>query len=306
MKKNISKQIDKVITDLCDSKSYNLVYHAPKQDEIMPSVENTRRIVEFLREVLFPGYFGNSALKPENMKYYTGVTIDKIFHRLSKEILCCLCFTCKNEKKSNCNKCNELSKNLSAEFISFLPQIRKLLTTDVIAAYNSDPAAGNYGEVIFCYPAIRALTNYRIAHHLLKLNVPLLPRIITEMAHSETGIDIHPGAKIGEGLFIDHGTAVVIGETAEIGKNCVLFHNVTIGGTGKHKGKRHPTIGDNVMIGTGATLLGPIKVGNNVKIGAESVIIMHDIPSDCTVIGVPGKIVKLNGEKVDIKLGKTL
>ena len=120
-----------------------------------------------------------------------------------------------------------------------------------------------------------------------------------------THIEIHPGAAIGKGFFIDHGTGIVIGETAVIGKNCVMYHKVTLGGTGKHTGKRHPTIGNNVMLGTASTLLGPIKVGNNVKVGAETFIINHDVPSDCTVVGAPGKIVKLKGKKFHKKLTKS-
>jgi len=175
---------------------------------------------------------------------------------------------------------------------------------DIKVIYKNDPAAK--GLEFLLYPGLHAIICHRyIAHPLYKAKLFFLSRLVSQISRFFTNIEIHPGAKIGKGFFIDHGSAIVIGETAEIGENCTLFHNVTIGGTGKHKGKRHPTIGKNVYIGTGATLLGPITIGDNVKIGAESVIIMHDVPSNCTVVGAPGRIVRLNGEKVDIKLERT-
>jgi serine O-acetyltransferase len=175
---------------------------------------------------------------------------------------------------------------------------------DIKAIYRNDPAAR--GIQFILYPGLHSIVLHRyLIHPLYIIKLKFWARLFSQISRFFTGIEIHPGAKIGKGFFIDHGSAIVIGETAVLGKNCVIFHNVTIGGTGKHEGKRHPTIGDNVLIGTGATLLGPIKVGNNVKIGAESVVIMHDIPSNCTVVGAPGKIVKLNGEKANVNLEKT-
>ena len=167
---------------------------------------------------------------------------------------------------------------------------------DIKAIKRNDPAAKNMIEVMLCYTALHAIFIHRIAHFLhTKLRIPVLPRLISVLIRFWSGIEIHPGAKIGKGFFIDHGTGVVIGETAEIGDNCVLFHGVTLGGTGHHKDKRHPTVGKNVLIGANATLLGPIKVGDNSKIGATTVIINRDVPPDCTVVGAPGKIVKRNG-----------
>lgn len=175
---------------------------------------------------------------------------------------------------------------------------------DIKVISKNDPAAK--GLQFLLYPGLHAIVIHRyISHPLYKINLMFLARLISQISRFITGIEIHPGAKIGRGFFIDHGSAIVIGETAELGKNCIIYHNVTIGGTGKHKGKRHPTIGDNVLIGTGATLLGPINVGNNAKIGAETVVIMHDIPPDSTVVGAPGRIVKLNGSKVDLRLERT-
>jgi serine O-acetyltransferase len=171
---------------------------------------------------------------------------------------------------------------------------------DIKAIYRNDPAVRNIEFLL--YPGLHAIIIHRFTHLLWKLKIPFLPRLLSQISRFLTGIEIHPGAKVGKGFFMDHGMGVVIGETTQIGDNCVLFHNVTLGGTGKHKGKRHPTIGNNVMIGTGAILLGPIKVGNNVKIGANTFILMQDVPDNTTVAGTPGRIVKMNGQSVSIKL----
>jgi serine O-acetyltransferase len=149
-----------------------------------------------------------------------------------------------------------------------------------------------------------AIIMHRVAHFLYNFRIPFIPRLISQFNRFFTGIEIHPGAKIGKGFFIDHGMGTVIGETAEIGDNCILFHNITLGGIGKEKGKRHPTLGNNVLVGTGAIILGRVTIGNNVKIGANTFIINHDtkIPDNATVVGIPGKIVKLKNKKVNIKL----
>lgn len=176
---------------------------------------------------------------------------------------------------------------------------------DIKAISKNDPAAR--GLEPFLYPGLHAIVVHRhISHNLYKINLKFLARAMSQIMRFLTGIEIHPGAKIGKSFFIDHGMGLVIGETSVIGKNCIMFHSVSLGGTGKHKIKRHPSIGNNVLIGTHATLLGPIKIGNNVKIGAETVIINHDVPDNCTVVGAPGKIVKLNGKKVNLKLKKSI
>lgn len=177
------------------------------------------------------------------------------------------------------------------------------LIEDIKAIYRNDPAVRNIEFLL--YPGLHAIIIHRFTHFLWKLKIPFIPRFISQLNRFITGIEIHPGAKIGKGFFIDHGMGIVIGETTEIGDNCVLFHNVTLGGTGKHKGKRHPTIGHNVMIGTGAILLGPITVGNNVKIGANTFVLMRDIPDNVTVAGVPGRIVKRDGNLSEETLLKT-
>lgn len=168
---------------------------------------------------------------------------------------------------------------------------------DIKAVFERDPAARNIFEVILCYPGLHAVILHRIAHFLWKLRIPLLPRLISHISRLLTGIEIHPGAKIGKGFFIDHGMGVVIGETTEIGDNVTLFQGVTLGGTGKERGKRHPTVGNNVVIGAGAKILGPVKIGDNVKIGAGSVVIT-DVPPNSTVVGVPGRIVRRKGQRV--------
>jgi len=168
---------------------------------------------------------------------------------------------------------------------------------DIKAIYKNDPAAKNIEFLL--YPSFHAIFFHRLIHWLWTIGVPFFPRLFSQISRFLTGLEIHPGATIGEGFFVDHGAGVVIGETTEIGENCVMFHNVTLGGTGKHRGKRHPTIGENVLIGTGAILLGPITVGDNVKIGANSYIFMRDVPPNCTVAGVPARIVKRDGKRVD-------
>ncbi len=181
--------------------------------------------------------------------------------------------------------------------------IFRTIIEDVRAIYRNDPAVKNIEFLL--YPGLQAIFVHRLIHPLYRIGIPFIPRLISQISRFFTGLEIHPGAKIGSGFFIDHGSGVVIGETAEIGNNCVLFHNVTLGGTGKHSGKRHPTIGNNVFIGTGAILLGPISVGDNVRIGANTFLYMVDIPSNCTVVGTPGVITRMNGNAVEIKPHRT-
>lgn len=168
---------------------------------------------------------------------------------------------------------------------------------DIQAVFDRDPAVRSVLEVILCYPGFHAVLMHRVAHWLYRHRRFLLARVISQFSRWLTGIEIHPGARIGEGFFIDHGMGVVIGETAEIGDNVTLFQGVTLGGTGKEKGKRHPTIGNNVMIGVGAKILGSITVGDNCKIGAGAVVV-KDVPANCTVVGVPGRIVIREGRRV--------
>ena len=175
--------------------------------------------------------------------------------------------------------------------------VRVLFADDLKAIFDRDPAAANYAEVVFTYSGLHALVFHRAANALSKARVPFIPRFISQFAKWITGIEIHPGATIGKGFFIDHGMGVVIGETSVIGENVTLFQGVTLGGTGKEKGKRHPTIGDNVVVGAGAKVLGNIKIGNNVMVGANAVV-LRDVPDDSTVVGVPGRIAKRRGSRL--------
>jgi serine O-acetyltransferase len=171
------------------------------------------------------------------------------------------------------------------------------LIADFRIIFDRDPAARNWLEVLFCYPGLQALSLHRFAHWLYVLGLPFIPRFISYLARFFTGIEIHPGATIGKGVFIDHGMGVVIGETAIIGDYALIYQGVTLGGTGKESGKRHPTLGENVVVGAGAKVLGNLQIGSNVRIGAGSVV-LRDVPSDCTVVGIPGRILYRAGVKI--------
>lgn len=177
--------------------------------------------------------------------------------------------------------------------------------TDLQIIYERDPAARNWLEVLFCYPGMQALSLHRTAHWLCSAGLPFVPRLISQMSRFLTGIEIHPGAKIGRGVFIDHGMGVVIGETAIVGDYAVIYQGATLGGTGKEIGKRHPTLGENVVVGAGAQVLGNIQIGNNVRIGAGSVV-LRDIPSDCTVVGIPGRIISRKNQVGDAQNSQLL
>jgi serine O-acetyltransferase len=168
------------------------------------------------------------------------------------------------------------------------------LLADFRIIFERDPAARNWLEVLFCYPGFQALLFHRVAHWLHSMGIPFIPRLISHLARFISGIEIHPGATIGSGVFIDHGMGVVIGETAIVGNYALIYQGVTLGGTGKESGKRHPTLGENVVVGAGAKVLGNILIGNNVRIGAGSVV-LRDVPSNCTVVGIPGRIIYKSG-----------
>lgn len=174
---------------------------------------------------------------------------------------------------------------------------------DIRAVKRNDPAAGSWPEVLLCHTPLHAIVLHRLAHWLhARLHLGLLARLVSVLARFWTGVEIHPGARIGKGFFIDHGAGVVVGATAVVGDHCVLFHNVTLGGTGKYHGQRHPVLGSHVFIGTNAILLGPIHVGDYAKVGANAFVINRDVPPGATVVGTPARIVKLHGERVDAEL----
>jgi serine O-acetyltransferase len=275
---NLLSKINHTIDQLADPKTYDMVCHEHRLGEPLPSSEKLATIVNMIREILFPGYFGNTSLRQDSILHYMGVYVDELFALLSEQILAGLCFTCDRIEKVDFKERERYAQTLAADFISFLPEIRRVLVTDVEAAFVGDPAAKSRSEVIYCYPAIRAISNYRIAHRLLQLGVPLIPRIISEMAHSETGIDIHPKAEIGEAFTIDHGTGVVIGSTCIIGNNVKLYQGVTLGAKSfpldedgnPIKGvPRHPIVEDNVIIYAQATILGRIRIGRDSVIGGN-------------------------------------
>jgi serine O-acetyltransferase len=174
---------------------------------------------------------------------------------------------------------------------------------DIRAVQRNDPAAHGWFDIILCHTPLHAILLYRLAHWLrARLGLRLVARLLSVLARFWTGVEIHPGARIGRGFFLDHGAGVVIGETATVDDHCVMFHNVTLGGTGKYRGRRHPSVGDHVFIGTNAILLGPIRVGDHARIGANAFVINHDVPPRSTVVGTPARIVKLNGERTDLEL----
>ncbi len=285
-------KIIRAIEQLSDPSTYGVVCHEHRMGEPMPSIVNLQRVIEMVREILFPGYFGNTSLRPSTTRHYMGVYVDELYELLSQEVLAGMCFECQDDKADKVARHTERAKAVALDFIEFLPEIRRRLVTDVNATFLNDPAARNLGEVIFCYPAIRAITNYRMAHRLLELKVPLIPRFISEMAHSETGIDIHPRARIGESFTIDHGTGVVIGSTSIIGNNVKIYQGVTLGAKSfpldEHgnpiKGiPRHPIVEDDVVIYSGATILGRVTIGKGSVIGGN-VWVTHDIPPHSRII----------------------
>jgi serine O-acetyltransferase len=267
-----------VVGSLCANVHVVMKAFTPYRFQVpLPSRNSIIDIVEQLRSVLFPGYFGTSELDGDNVYFHVGATLDSIQRSLKEQIKRGLCFMC-SEKTPDCAQCVEKAGTIANEFMERLPSIQNMLTGDVQAAYEGDPAATSPDETIFCYPGILAITNYRVAHELYRLQVPLIPRIITEHAHSITGIDIHPGATIGERFFIDHGTGVVIGETSEIGRNVRIYQGVTLGAKsfpldseGKPiKGiKRHPVVEEDVIIYSGATILGRVTIGKGSVIGGN-------------------------------------
>jgi len=298
-----SKNVNTVVEQLCAKDSYEKVFRPVNHDVPMPSIEILGEIMEFLRRIFFPGYYAHSDVRPAHMKYYIGANVDKVSRLLTEQIMRGFCYACADNKKL-CANCNEAAKLITEKFIQKLPEIRRLLATDAEGAYEGDPAAKNIGETIFCYPSMKALTNHRVAHELYKLEVPLIPRIISELAHSKTGIDIHPGATIGEKCFIDHGTGVVVGETCIIGRNVRIYQGVTLGAKSFPKDKngnpikgiaRHPIIEKNVIIYSGATILGRITIGKNSVIGGN-VWLMESIPQNAVVL-------KDHVEKSDFEFG---
>jgi serine O-acetyltransferase len=261
----------------------------------LPSQDILGRMLLEFRSVLFPGYFGTtSELTPEGLHFHVGSTLDRLIRSLGDQIQRGFCFACRDRNPDNCPQCEERAQRATEAFVACLPEVRRRLATDVKAAYDGDPAATSPAETILCYPGILALTCYRLAHELHRLEVPLLPRIVTEHAHTLTGIDIHPGAQIGDSCFIDHGTGVVIGETCIIGRRVRIYQGVTLGARSfpldEHgnpvKGiPRHPIVEDDVVIYGGATVLGRVTIGAGSVIGGN-VWLTHTVPPGSRVTQV--------------------
>lgn len=257
MNRSTQTLLTTVATELARPESLCGLFHENKDGELLPSQPVLAEVIDLCRSILFPGYYGKTDVNSHNLIFHIGVAIERLHTLLSEQAR---------------------SADVATAFIERLPALRQTLATDVEATYLGDPAAENCGEVISCYPVIKAITNYRIAHELLLLDVPLIPRILTEMAHSETGIDIHPAATIGHHFTIDHGTGVVIGATCIIGNHVKLYQGVTLGAKSfpldddgnPIKGiPRHPILEDNVIVYSNATILGRITIGHDAVIGGN-------------------------------------
>ncbi|HVJ69000.1 MAG TPA: serine O-acetyltransferase EpsC [Caulifigura sp.] len=287
IKEQLGELTDRLVDSYLEHRSINYLGHCP-----LPNVSDVVEIVQDVKELLFPGYRRRQNLHLGNVTYFVGDLIDSLHDRLTQQIARAVRYG-SDEVHSDCCETERL-RDFEAEgqrhtvrFLEALPEIRRLLATDVQAAYDGDPAASGLDEIIFCYPGLEAITSYRIAHQLFRQGVPLIPRIIAEDAHKLTGIDIHPGAKIGPSFFIDHGTGVVIGATCEIGSRVKIYQGVTLGALSFAKdeegnlvrgSKRHPTIEDDVVIYANATVLGgETTVGANCVVGA-SVSLTRTIP----------------------------
>ena len=257
----------------------------PATEAPLPSVEQVKQIVTLVKRIIFPDYFNKRQPNETIRSYHIGGHMEELYKLLVRQIAYGLQF-CENcEALSSKQRAYEEGERLALDFINDLPEIKRMLYTDVQAMFNNDPAATNYGEVIFCYPVVNAMTHYRIAHKLHELQVPVIPRIITEQAHSKTGIDIHPGATIGEFFAIDHGTGVVIGETCKIGNHVTLYQGVTLGAKSfkyDEQGNilnvpRHPIIEDYVTVYSNASILGHITIGHHSVIGGN-IWVTNDVP----------------------------
>ncbi len=281
--------LTETIDRLADPQSLQGLFHQHRDGNPLPSSKRLEEIINLSRSILFPGYFGKSQVNIDTIQYQIGVNVEKLHRLLSEQILAGLCFSCGETKNIHCNECKAEAEQITTQLIAKFPELRRILGTDVTAAFNGDPAAKSTAEIISCYPVIKTLTNYRIAHELFVMGVPLIPRMMMEMAHSETGIDIHPGATIGSYFTIDHGTGVVIGETCVIGNNVKLYQGVTLGAKSfplDEEGNpikgipRHPIIEDNVVIYANATVLGRITIGDHCVVGANTWVLQDMKPGE--------------------------
>ncbi len=283
--KQLEKLVDEIVATYRGDSGINFIdaTNLPARSEIL-------NILELLMELLFPGYTGKRRVTKDNVHYVVIDIVCHVYTALSEQIERAYRYRCRLESCETCD-CVKMAENATHHLLNKLPSIREMLKGDVVAAFDGDPAAKSYEEIIISYPCIVAIATYRIAHELYAKEIPLLPRIMSEYAHSVTGIDIHPGAKIGKNFFIDHGTGVVIGETSVIGDNAKIYQGTTLGALSFPKdergriikgGKRHPTIEDNVTIYAEATILGDVTIGRDSVIGSN-VWIKESVPAGVTV-----------------------
>lgn len=262
---------------------------------MIPSQESIIKIIELCRTIIYPGFWGEQELDHKNLPFYIGEQVRRLFKVLDTQILKCLMHEC-NKPQEFCRECENLSRIKLIAFIKKIPELRRILAGDIRAAFDGDPAARSMEEIIFCYPGLQTVTIYRIAHELFLQKVPILPRMLTEYAHGITGIDIHPGAEIGENFFIDHGTGVVIGETSKIGNNVRIYQGVTLGALSiprdEHVNliigkKRHPTIEDDVIIYANATILGGDTVIGKGSVIGGNIWLTHSVPPYTKIVMKP-------------------
>ncbi len=296
MKTNLAIIVESIIKDYDEHGEINQIGEAN-----LPLREEVIQITRDLLALVFPGYFGKKHLTADNLNNVTTTHITDVYERLSTQIEYSLRHACSRNKSCEMTECMENAHRCSTWLLESLPSLRIILRTDVDAAYKGDPACYSHEEAIFCYPGLLAIAIQRIAHELHKYNVPLIPRMMTEYAHRQTGVDIHPGATIGEHFFIDHATGVVIGETTIIGNNVKIYQGVTLGAKSfpedareiRHK-KRHPTIEDNVIIYANAAILGDITIGKDSVIGGNTWITRSIAPGTTIVIEPPKMKVREN------------
>lgn len=270
----ISEVVNLILADYEDDRNINRtdINNQPDKQAIVD-------IVDKLMKIMYPGYYSDKVYKIYSLANNLPATIEDVIFHLNKQVVIVLKYCCKDKFKDD-QEIEAAARKVTLEFMGRIPYIRGILETDVEAAYEGDPAAESRDEIILSYPGLFAISIYRIAHELFLLKVPMIPRIMTEYAHGITGIDIHPGATIGNYFFIDHGTGIVIGETTEIGEHCKIYQGVTLGGLSTRGGqalrgkKRHPTIGNNVTIYSGASILGgETYIGDDVVVGGNTFIV---------------------------------
>ncbi|NOX32218.1 MAG: serine acetyltransferase [Deltaproteobacteria bacterium] len=284
-RKELPKAINTILASMDDDRCFAHIGDEPIHFSI-----TVKEMIDKFREVLFPGYFSSEKIDGANIVYNLGQCISKLYDILSEQIVHVLRHDCLRYGRT-CSECKASGNDAALKIIQAIPDLRVSLAEDIKGAYDGDPAAKSHDEVIFSYPGLYAITVYRIAHILFNLNIPQLPRIMTEHAHSLTGIDIHPGAEIGKRFVIDHGTGVVVGETSVIGNNVRLYQNVTIGalslppnaGKKLRGAKRHPTIEDDVIIYSGATILGGETIIGTRSVVGGNVWLTSSIPTDTKV-----------------------